>query len=248
MRAARRIIFSRGVQQATGFTLLEVMIALGIMAVIFVVLFTTYSAAVDRAARARELSQMYHEARVVLDLMANDLRAAYVKDEVAQVQQAQAQQTLQERRAPSYFFVGEDHTENSVPLDKLRFSTFIPQSRPDTPGTDVCRVTYTLEPVTEPPQGSVMESPQRKALLRRVNCSLDPEATDQDQLFLLTELARGLDFKYYDDKGTEYQEWNSQQPQGGKRLPAHVKITLLLADPQGQLHPFAMASELVLAR
>jgi prepilin-type N-terminal cleavage/methylation domain-containing protein len=243
MRAAGRIICPRGVQQARGFTLLEVMIALGIMAIIFVVLFTTYSAAVDRAARARELSQMYHEARVVLDLMANDLRAAYVKDEVAQ-----AQQTLQERRAPSYFFVGEDHTENSVPLDKLRFSTFIPQSRPDTPGVDVCRVTYTLEPVTEPPQGSLTEAPPRKALLRRVNCSLDPEATDQDQLFLLTELARGLDFKYYDDKGTEYQEWNSQQPQGGKRLPAHVKITLLIADPQGQLHPFAMSSELVLAR
>jgi prepilin-type N-terminal cleavage/methylation domain-containing protein len=235
-------MFSIGVQQARGFTLLEVMIALGIMAIIFVVLFTTYSAAVDRAARARELSQMYHEARVVLDLMANDLRAAYVKDEVAQ-----AQQTLQERRAPSYFFVGEDHTENSAPLDKLGFSTFIPQSRPDTPGTDVCRVTYTLEPVTDPPRGSVTESPPRKALLRRVNCSLDPEATDQDQLFLLTELARGLDFKYYDDKGTEYQEWNSQQPQGGKRLPAHVKITLLIADPQGQLHPFAMSSELVLA-
>jgi prepilin-type N-terminal cleavage/methylation domain-containing protein len=243
MRAPRRIMFSIGVQQARGFTLLEVMIALAIMALIFVILFTTYSAAVDRAARARELSQMYHEARVVLDLMANDLRAAYVKDEVAQ-----AQQTLQQRRAPSYFFVGEDHTENGAPLDKLGFSTFIPQSRPDTPGTDVCRVTYTLEPVTEPPRGSVTESPQRKALLRRVNCSLDPEATDQDQLFLLTELARGLDFKYYDDKGTEYQEWNSQQPQGGKRLPAHVKITLLLADPQGQLHPFAMSSELVLAR
>jgi prepilin-type N-terminal cleavage/methylation domain-containing protein len=236
-------MFSIGLLKATGFTLLEVMIALGIMAIIFVILFSTYSAAVGRAARARELSQMYHEARVVLDLMANDVRAAYVKDAVAQ-----AQQTLQQARAPSYFFVGEDHTENSAPLDKLSFSAFLPQSRSDTPGTEVCRVTYTLEPVTKSPQDSVAEAPQGKTLLRRLNCSLDPEATDQDQLFLLTELARGLDFTYYDDKGTEYREWNSQRPQGGKRLPARIKITLLVADQQGQLHPFAISTELMLAR
>jgi prepilin-type N-terminal cleavage/methylation domain-containing protein len=37
---------------AAGFTLLEVMIAIGIMATILVILFGTYSAAVDRAARA----------------------------------------------------------------------------------------------------------------------------------------------------------------------------------------------------
>jgi prepilin-type N-terminal cleavage/methylation domain-containing protein len=243
MRALRRVMCSIGLQEARGFTLLEVMIALSIMAIIFVILFSTYSAAVDRAARARELSQRYHEARVVLDLMADDLRAAYVQDGIAQ-----AQQTSQQPRAPSYFFVGEDRTEDSAPLDKLSFSTFLPQSRPDTPGTDVCRVTYTLEPVTKSPQELVTESPQRKALLRRVNCSLDPEATDQDQFFLLTELARGLDFKYYDDKGSEYQEWDSQQPQGGKRLPARVKITLLLADQQGRLHPFEMSTELILAR
>lgn len=36
---------------AAGFTLLEVMIAIGIMATILVILFGTYSAAVDRAAR-----------------------------------------------------------------------------------------------------------------------------------------------------------------------------------------------------
>jgi len=45
---------------AAGFTLLEVMIAIGITATILVILFGTYSAAVDRAARARGLSQVYH--------------------------------------------------------------------------------------------------------------------------------------------------------------------------------------------
>jgi prepilin-type N-terminal cleavage/methylation domain-containing protein len=40
---------------AAGFTLLEVLIAISIMATIMVILFGTYSAAVDRAARTREL-------------------------------------------------------------------------------------------------------------------------------------------------------------------------------------------------
>jgi len=54
------------------------MIAMGIMATILVILFRTYSAAVDCAARARNLSQVYHEARVLLQLVVNDLRSAYV--------------------------------------------------------------------------------------------------------------------------------------------------------------------------
>jgi type II secretory pathway pseudopilin PulG len=215
--------------------LLEVLIAISIMATILVILFGTYSAAVDRAARTRELSQIYHEARVLLQLMANDLRSAYVKEAVEQAQQA-----LQQAKTRSTAFAGEDRTESDKPADTLAFSTVLPMQRPDVPDTETCRVTYSIEPVNEPPQS--------RALFRRMNCSLDPQATDQDQLFLLTELAHGLDFKYYDEQGTEYLDWNSREPRGGKRLPARVKITLLLADQHGQLRPFEMITDLVLSR
>jgi type II secretory pathway pseudopilin PulG len=222
-------------QGAVGFTLLEVMIAIGIMATILVILFGTYSAAVDRAARTRELSQMYHEARVLLQLMANDLRAAYVKEPVEQAQQA-----LQQVKTRPTTFVGEDRTESNHPADRLAFSTVLPTQRPDVPDTEICHVTYSIEPVKEPPRS--------RALFRRVNCSLEPEATNQDHLFLLTELAYGLDFRYYDDQGTEYPDWNSHEPRGGKRIPARLKITLLLADQHGQLRPFEMITDFVLSR
>jgi prepilin-type N-terminal cleavage/methylation domain-containing protein len=234
---------------AAGFTLLEVLIAISIMATIMVILFGTYSAAVDRAARTRELSQVYHEARVLLQLMANDLRSAYVKDSVEQ-----AQQTLQQVQARPTAFLGEDRTEFDKPADKLAFSTVLPMQRPDEPDTETCRVTYSLEVVNDSPQ-KVNDSPQRvndstpsRTLLRRVNCSLDPTATDQDHLFLLTDSAQGLDVKYYDDQGKESLNWNSGEPRGGKRLPARVKITLLLADQHGQLRPFEMITDLVLSR
>jgi hypothetical protein len=81
-----------------------------------------------------------------------------------------------------------------------------------------------------------------------MHCCLDFEDADQDCLFPLTELACGLDFKYYDDQGTEYLDWNSRQPHGGKRMPARVKITLLLADQHGQLRPFEMSKDFVLSR
>ena len=220
---------------AAGFTLLEVMIAIGIMATILVILFGTYSAAVDRAARARDLSQVYHEARVLLQLMVNDLRSAYVKEPTQQAQQA-----LQQAKTEPITFLGEDRTEANHPADKLAFSTVLPTQRPDVPDSEMCHVTYSIEPVNE--------STQSRALFRRLNCSLDPAASDQDRLFLLTELAYGLDFKYYDDQGTEYLDWNSRQPRGGKRMPARVKITLLLADQRGQLRPFEMVTDFVLSR
>jgi hypothetical protein len=214
---------------------MEVMIAIGIMATILVILFGTYSAALDRAARTRELSQSYHEARVLLQLIVNDLRSAYVKEPVEQ-----APQGLQQVKPRPTSFVGEDRTESNHPADKLAFSTVLPMQRPDIPDTEMCHVSYSIEPVSEPPQG--------RALFRRVNCSLEPEPTDQDHLFLLTELAHGLDFKYYDDQGTEYQDWNSREPRGGKRIPARLKATLLLADRHGQLRSFEVITDFVLSR
>ena len=219
---------------AEGFTLLEVMIAIGIMATILVILFGTYSAAVDRAARTRDLSQVYHEARVLLQLMANDLRSAYVKEPIEQAQQA-----LQQAKTQPITFIGEDRTEVNNPADTLNFSTLLPTQRPDIPDTEMCRVTYSIEPVDEPAH--------IRALFRRMNCSLDPEASDQDHLFLLTKLVHGIDFKYYDDQGTEYLDWNSRQPRGGKRMPARMKITVLLADQHGQLRPFEMILDFVLS-
>ncbi|HEX2276971.1 MAG: prepilin-type N-terminal cleavage/methylation domain-containing protein [Candidatus Tectomicrobia bacterium] len=235
MKSATPQTLSKRWRDAQGFTLLEVLIAIGIMATIMVILFGTYSAAVDRAARSRELSQIYHEARVLLQLLANDLRSSYVKVSIEQ-----AQQVLQQVKINPTTFIGEDHSEADKPADKLTFSTILPVQRPDVPDTEMCRVSYSLEAVNDPPQS--------RALFRRVNCSLDPLATDQEHVFLLTDLAHGLDFKYYDEQGSEYLDWNSDEPQGGKRLPARVKITLLLADQHGQLRPFAMNTDIVLSR
>jgi type II secretion system protein J len=235
MKSATPQTLSERWRDAQGFTLLEVLIAIGIMATIMVILFGTYSAAVDRAARSRELSQIYHEARVLLQLLANDLRSSYVKVSIEQ-----AQQVLQQVKINPTTFIGEDHSEADKPADKLTFSTILPVQRPDVPDTEMCRVSYSLEAVNDPPQS--------RALFRRVNCSLDPLATDQEHVFLLTDLAHGLDFKYYDEQGSEYLDWNSDEPQGGKRLPARVKITLLLADQHGQLRPFAMNTDIVLSR
>jgi hypothetical protein len=185
--------------------------------------------------RARDLSRVYHEARVLLQLMVNDLRSAYVTEPTQQAQQA-----LQQGKTEPITFLGEDRTQANNPADNLAFSAVLPTQRPDVPDTKMCHVTYSIEPVKEPSQG--------RALFRRVNCSLDPEDSDQDRLFLLTELAYGLDFKYYDDQGTEYLDWNSRQPRGGKRMPARVKITLLLADQRGQLGPFEIITDFVLSR
>jgi type II secretion system protein J len=218
-----------------GFTLIEVLIAIGIMATILVILFSTYSAAVDRAARTRDLSQIYHEARVLLQLLADDLRAAYIKESVEQ-----AQQSLQQLKMRPTTFIGEDLSTSAQPADKLAFSTILPIQRPDVPDAEMCRVTYSLEVVNDPPDSRV--------LARRVNCSLDPAAADQDHVFLLSDLAHGLDFRYYDDQGIEYLEWNSQEPRNGKRLPSRVKIILLLADARGELRPFEMFADLVMAR
>ncbi len=236
MMATAWISVSRLWNDTRGFTLMEVVIAFGILAAILAILFGTYSAAVERAERTRERSQIFHEGRVLLDLMANDLRSAYVNEPVQQAQGA-----LQQTRPRTYTFVGEDLEEAGLAADRLTFYAFLPVLRPEIPQVEVCRVAYSLEPMADPSQG--------KILFRRVNCSLDSETTTEgEQVFPLTELARGLDFRYYDAKGEERLEWDSRDVQGGKRLPAWVRIVVLLADQRGVLRPFETSTEIVLGR
>jgi type II secretory pathway pseudopilin PulG len=245
--------------RAEGFTLLEVVIALGILATMLLILFQTYARVAEHATRARDLAQLSHEARVLLQLMANDVRSAYAKDAATQAQQI-AQQAPQGGllvTVPPPTFVGKDLTDEGQPADTLAFATIVPVQRPDVPETELCRVTYSLEPVINHPESLAWVSPAAQSLdparppspsrglFRRVNCHVDPTDTTQDQLVLLTEAARGLDFKYYNAQGTEYVDWDSQQPPGGTPLPAWIKITLLLVDAQRQGHPFTMLTELV---
>ena len=154
-------------------------------------------------------------------------------------------------------FVGEHRLDESQPANTLAFATIVPVQRPDVPDTEMCRVTYSLEPVINhpetlmwsdlPPRIRILRRrpPRPRGLFRRVNCRVDPTVTTEDHLDLLTDAARGLEFKYYDAQGTEYLDWNSRQPRGGAPLPAWIKITLLLVDRQGQLRPFTLLTDLV---
>jgi type II secretory pathway pseudopilin PulG len=247
---------------SAGFTLLEVVIAIGILATILVLLFGTYTAVAERAARTRDLSRTYHEARVLLRLMADDVRAAYVHTATTQAPQTapQAPQGGLRGQVPPPTFVGEHRTDEQQPADTLTFATIVPVQRPDVPDTERCRVTYSLEPVLNHPEtllwaSSAAQPPEPatgpsspRGLFRRVNCHVDPTATTEDRLELLTDAARGLEFKYYDAQGTEYLDWNSRQPRGGAPLPARTKITLLLVDRQGQVRPFTWLTDLVFSR
>jgi Tfp pilus assembly protein PilE len=247
---------------AAGFTLLEVVIAIGILGTILVILFGTYTAVAERAARTRDISRIYQEARVLLRLMIDDVRVAYVKTANTQAQQTAQQAAQGDLRSdvPLPTFVGEHHMDENQPADTLAFSTIVPVQRPDVPDTEMCRVTYSLEPVINHPETLVWarSSPQNsdpatapsqsRGLFRRVNCSVDPTATTEDRLVLLTDAARGLEFKYYDAQGTEYLDWNSKEPRGGAPLPAWIKITVLLVDLHEQVRPFTLLTDLVFSR
>src|SRR5919109_3507376 len=141
--------------QAAGFTLLEVVIAIGILGTILMILFGIYAAVAERAARTRDFSRIYHEARVLLRLMADDVRPAYVKTATPQAPQA-APQAPQEGglrvNVPLPTFVGEHRLDENQPADTLAFSTIVPVQRPDVPDTEMCRVTYSLEPVIDHPE------------------------------------------------------------------------------------------------
>ena len=73
---ARNLHFQRKRKDLSGFTLLEVLVSVAILAIIMAAIYSAYVTNVEAIQIARENGQVHQTARIVLDLMTRDLESA----------------------------------------------------------------------------------------------------------------------------------------------------------------------------
>jgi len=201
-----------------GFTLVEVMVAAAILALIVSMLYVAFASSVKTMEIGTQGGEIYRKAGVVLHRMAQDISCAQLPSKEGDT-------------SAQYAFIGEDKTEDGVPQDTLTFiSTALPLQGPS---RGVKQVGYYIAPDSETDKLSLMMTEDTTPAPGN-----SPEHVGKGML--LAEGIEGLDFTYYDSQGREWKRWDTTTPVFENKLPQLVRISIFFKDDKGE--PLSLAT------
>jgi len=188
----------------SGFTLIEVMTAVTILAIMATVAFTIVFGAVKRSRHIDRKLELNTEAAAIVSLISEDLRGAFVREGVVP------------------FFLGVDQFNAENPTDGLSLlTTAVLPVNPEIPAGGIGEVQY-----------SVVEDEKGGLLLQRREQS--PARTPYDSggnEVEITERIQSMNLTYSD--GTDwFDQWDTEGTADHEvgKLPRQVRIELVLKD------------------
>jgi general secretion pathway protein J len=198
----------RGGRYCGGFTLLEILIAIAILSVILSVIYGSYHSSVQTIQAVQASSDLYRSTRLILDIMSEDIRGAYIS------------RFTNPSQAMMFAFVGEDHWDGAFPADTLNFtSTTRRLNDSDQPLSIFAEIGYFLE---------TDEKTGRKKLMRRESYVVDQDVKTGGTSIEMGLWVLGLDLKYVDANNNTWDFWDSTAGEHAKELPKMVEIHLLM--------------------
>ena len=203
-----------------GFTLIEVMIAVGIVATVTTLVWSSFSSTIKTKAAVEAQAGRYRTVRIALERMAREVSMAYLSQN--------EDTTLPERRT---FFMGKRRSD----IDELRFSYFGHQRLyEDVAESDTAQVLYF--------GGRDRDDSRKHNLYRRETrrlSNLKPEEAAGETNMVCDDVVR-LKLDYYDARDKQWRdEWVTTSADGQPdRLPSRIRITLTVRDERGQEVPF----------
>lgn len=206
------------VSRSRGFTLLEVMIALSILAVLATLVWGSFGPIWEAKTIVSEQADHYHGLRVAMNRITRDVSMAFISDNY---------DTRRFRERPTRF-VGEDSSNH----DKLLFSTLSHERLyQDAKESDQSLVEYRLDRDPDDRDGEV--------LIRREKTVFDEDPDDGGTETVVARGIEGLDIEYWDPQEKEWQrEWDTTQVEQANKLPERVRITLEAKGDDGKVRKF----------
>ncbi len=199
---------------ALGFTLLEVMVSIGIIALIGVLIYGAFHGMSRSRRNINHVLDRHQQGRAALTRMARELSSAFISTHLPIGQMQITRETV---------FIGTDQAG----ADRVDFTAFAHRrlSR-DAHESDQAEISYFG--ARDPDTGNL-------DLVRRIDKTIDEDSTHGGIVQVLAENIESFDIRYLDPVTSEWLEsWDSTQPAAQLgRLPAQVWITILMADGPG---------------
>lgn len=193
-----------------GFTLIEVIISIAILAAITSLLFGAFAALKRSKDGLSRVQDRQREARLAMARITRELQSAYLSAHMPLNQALLVQKTIFK-------------SERGTPADRLNFTAFA-NKRLDKNAhvSDQCELSYFGSPN---PDGSGTTD-----LVRRIDTELDLEPDKGGKVEVLATDIDLFDLEYLDAQSGEWQEsWDTTQTTGQPdRLPLQVRVILVL--------------------
>ena len=209
----------------SGFTLVEILLALSIFAIVLSIIYTSYTATFRIINETEYQADIYRMARVALERIYEDLESVYAP-------QYPESPEPDEESGQVVEFVGEEAEVNGRRADSLRFTSrahlvFSDQDQPS--GT--ADIGYYVEENDE--------EEEEDLLLYRKDTPGVGEVPDQETRGLvLCEKLQSVSFTYYDAEGEAYDNWDSTSEEFKDKIPQMVSILLEFTNKSDPEAPF----------
>ena len=193
-----------------GFTLLEILIAIFIFAVVLTTIFTSYTGTFRIIDETESQTDVYAMARIVLARIQEDLESISFKE----TKTSEPEESFPQ----SAMFLGENNEINGRDADSLRFLSrahLIFNEKDENPG--IARISYY---VSENEEGDSL------VLYRSDTPELEEPPGEGTGGLILCDGLFSMDVTYYDADGEVYEDWDSSGDEFKNKLPKMVSILL----------------------
>ena len=199
----------------SGFTLIEVLLALAIFAFVTTIMLGSFTQTARSKRAIQSAQERTHTVRVALTRMTREIEMAYLS--------SSENMGLTNRRT---LLIGSTRAD----VDQLMFSTFAHQRlRAGAAESDTSVVSYFGE--RDPDDRRVLNLMRRET--RRLQAE-DPNLLVGESYVLCPDVAR-VKISYYDHKRKEWTtDWNTLNASGQQYLPTHIRVVLTVFDERGQ--------------
>ncbi|MBW1676822.1 MAG: type II secretion system protein [Deltaproteobacteria bacterium] len=212
-----------------GFTLLEILIAMFIFAIVLSTIYTSYTGALRIVDETEYQADIYGMARVALEKMQEDLECAYIS-----IPKTAKSPESDEDMA----FVGEDKEIKDRSADRLRFISrahLVFSEKDQSSGTT--EIGYYVEEHEEG-DGFVLKRSDSPAFQGK------PEEGTGG--LVLCDSLISVNFTYYDDEDEEYDNWDSTNEEFKDKMPKMVSIMLEFENSADIEAPFKFLTRVAL--
>lgn len=200
-----------------GFTLVELLIAVGITGIITVLVYGSFARTFDTREFVLKSQERYHTVRVALERMSREISMAFVYD------CREVDTSTGERRHKTLFKVERDGK-----IDRMVFSSFSHlRLFKNANESDQNVLSYYSE--GDPEDSSITN------LVRREKTRIDGEPEEGGEALVLCPDIESLRFELWDEEKEDWaEEWDCSQIERLNRLPPTVRITLTVLDEYGE--------------